>query len=83
MFNDLSSPLALLLSRRSGKPRNMVSPGPDTAQMHSILAAAARVPDHGKLAPWRFVIVGAEQREALATLLTDAYRAEKTRCRAP
>lgn len=77
MFNDTSSPLALLHTRRSGKPRDMVAPGPDAAQLRDILSAAIRVPDHGKLAPWRFVIVGANQRAALAALLTDAYRAEK------
>src|SRR3546814_11384686 len=36
-----------------------------------------RVPDHGKLAPWRFVIVEQDQRDLLAKLLVDAYRAEK------
>ena len=77
MFNDTSSPLKLLLSRRSGKPRDMVAPGPDAAQMDALLAAATRVPDHGKLAPWRFVVVGADQRDRLSTLLVDAYRSEK------
>ena len=74
MFNDRSSPLALLATRRSGKPRDMVAPGPNAAQLHRILAAAIRAPDHGKLAPWRFVVVGAEQRGALAALLERAYR---------
>jgi nitroreductase len=78
MFNDLTTPLSLLHTRRSGKPRDMVAPGPDVAQMDAILAAATRVPDHGKLAPWRFVIVGADQRDALGAVLTDAYRAEKS-----
>jgi nitroreductase len=77
MFNDTSSALSLLTTRRSGKPRDMVAPGPSDTELHAILAIAARVPDHGKLAPWRFVIVGADQREALAKVLTDAYRASK------
>lgn len=77
MFNDTTTPLSLLLSRRSGKPRDMIAPGPDAVQMGNILHAASRVPDHGKLAPWRFIVVGADQREALAALLTEAYRAEK------
>lgn len=55
----------------------MIAPGPDLAQLHDILSAAIRVPDHGKLAPWRFVIVGTDQRAALATVIVDAYRAEK------
>ncbi len=77
MFNDLSSTEALLATRRSAKPRDMVAPGPDAAQLRQILEAAMRVPDHGKLNPWRFVIVEADRREAFADLLKDAYRAEK------
>jgi nitroreductase len=77
MFNDTHTPLSLLLSRRSGKPRDMVAPGPDAEQMAIILSAASRVPDHGKLTPWRFVTVAANQRDALADLLVTAYRAEK------
>ena len=76
-FNDISTPLTLLATRRSGKPRDMIAPGPDAAELRELVMLAARVPDHGKLAPWRFVIVGAEQRDALARVLTDAYRAEK------
>lgn len=77
MFNDASSPLALLATRRSGKPRDMIAPGPDAAQLTRILAAAIRVPDHGKLAPWRFVIVREDQRDALAKVIVDAYCGEK------
>ncbi|WP_156679025.1 nitroreductase family protein [Sphingomonas profundi] len=77
MFNDLSSPAALLATRRSGKPRDMVAPGPSEAQLRAMLEAAIRVPDHGKLAPWRFVIVAGDRREAFAALLRDAYLAEK------
>ena len=77
MFNDTSSPLALLHTRRSGKPRDMIAPGPDATQLRAIMEAAIRVPDHGKLAPWRFVVIGDGQRDRLADLLTSAYRAEK------
>lgn len=77
MFNDLSSTAALLATRRSGKPRDMVAPGPDEAQLRQILDAAMRVPDHGKLNPWRFVIIPADRRTAFADLLQQAYRGEK------
>ena len=77
MLNDTSSPLALLATRRSGKPRDLVAPGPDTDQLARILMIAARTPDHGKLAPWRFVVVGADRRSALAALIIDAYRTER------
>ncbi len=76
-FNDLSSAAALLATRRSGKARDMVAPGPDAAELAAILATAARVPDHGKLAPWRFVVVAPDRRDAFATMLDAAYRAEK------
>jgi nitroreductase len=73
MFNDLSSPAALLATRRSGKPRDMVAPGPDEAQLRRILSAAIRTPDHGKLAPWRFLIVPDDRRAAFAGMLREAY----------
>ena len=72
MLNDLSSTLALLETRRSGKPRDLAGPGPTAAELDRILAIAARTPDHGKLFPWRFVTVGDGQRDALAQLLRQA-----------
>lgn len=72
MLNNLSSMLALLESRRSGRPRDMIAPGPSDEQLERILAIAARTPDHGKLFPWRFVTVATDQREALAALLACA-----------
>jgi nitroreductase len=77
MFNDRSSPAALLATRRSGKPRDMIAPGPTPHQMEAILGAASRVPDHGKLAPWRFITVDTDQRDALAALLESAYLDDK------
>jgi len=77
MFNDRSTPLSLLSTRRSGKPRDLAAPGPDDAQLAQILEIAARTPDHGKLAPWRFVIVPADKRARLAEVITNAYRAER------
>ncbi len=77
MFNDLSTPLTYLATRRSGKPRDMIAPGPDDAQLATILQIAGRTPDHGKLAPWRFVIVPDEARDRFAAMLLDAYRLER------
>lgn len=77
MFNDLSTPLSLLSSRRSGKPRDMVEPGPDATTLDAILAIASRTPDHGKLFPWRFVVVERKDRGAFAAMLRAAYLAEK------
>ncbi|HEX8486664.1 nitroreductase [Sphingomonas sp.] len=75
MFNDTASPLSLLATRRSGKPRDLIAPGPDADQLADILRIAARTPDHGKLNPWRFVVV--DDRDALSALICDAYRAER------
>lgn len=74
-FNDFTSTAALLASRRSGKAREMLGPGPDADQLQAILAAAARVPDHGKLNPWRFVTI--DNRPAFAEALLTIYRASK------
>ncbi|MCP3729323.1 nitroreductase [Sphingomonas sp. MG17] len=76
-FNDRSTPLSLLATRRSAKARDMIAPGPDAGELRQILEIAARTPDHGKLAPWRFVVVPAEARDALAAALVAAYRADK------
>lgn len=75
MLNDRSSALSLLKTRRSGRPRDLVEPGPSPAELREVLSIAMRVPDHGKLAPWRFVVVGKEQRLALEALLHRAFRA--------
>jgi nitroreductase len=77
MLNDRSSALSLLATRRSGKPRDLVAPGPSADELRQIFEIAARTPDHGKIAPWRFVTVAADQRDRLASLLIDAFRAER------
>ncbi len=76
-FNDLSSLSAYLSSRRSGRPRNMVAPGPTDAQIEEIVAIALRTPDHGKLAPWRIVSVATDQRDRLGQGFAQAYIREK------
>lgn len=72
MLNDRSSLLSLLETRRSAKPRELAGAGPTAEEMARILTIAARTPDHGKLFPWRFVTVTADQRERLAALLRSA-----------
>ncbi|MGW8189566.1 nitroreductase family protein [Sphingomonas hankookensis] len=75
-FNDRSSLLDYLRTRRSGKPRDMVAPGPGDAEIDAMIAIAARTPDHGKLAPWRFVVVPQDKRAAFAALLREAQVVE-------
>jgi nitroreductase len=74
-FNDQGSVASLLATRRSGKARDMLAPGPDDLQVQAILAAAARVPDHGKLNPWRFVVI--DDRAAFSDALMAIYLAGK------
>ena len=73
MFNNLSSVPDYLASRRSGKPRDMVAPGPDAATLDKILRLAMRTPDHGKLFPWRFITI--DDRSAFAGLMQQAFAA--------
>jgi nitroreductase len=79
-LNDTSSPLSLLRTRRSGKPRDLVAPGPDDAQIMEMIAIAGRTPDHGKLFPWRFVAVRERDRAMLAVSLVRIMAAEKADC---
>lgn len=72
MLNDRSSILSFLETRRSAKPRELVGSGPSADEMRQILTIASRVPDHGKLTPWRFVSVSADQRDVFAKLLQEA-----------
>ena len=77
MLNDRSTLLSYLRTRRSGRPRDLFEPGPDAAQLRVMLEVAARTPDHGKLAPWRFIHVGRGRREAFSEMLESAYREGK------
>ena len=61
-----------LLLRRSA--RTLTEPGPDAGALELIFAAAARAPDHGRLRPWRFIVVRAAARERFGALLADHLR---------
>jgi nitroreductase len=54
--------LALLARRRSTKIAHMAAPGPSEAELDALLKLTARVPDHGKLGPWRFVVIAGDAR---------------------
>jgi nitroreductase len=62
ILNDTSSVLDFLKSRKSASAKAMTGPGPSASQLHEILDIAVRVPDHGKLAPWRFVLFEGDAR---------------------
>lgn len=77
MLNDRSSLLSYLATRRSARPRDLIEPGPDPEQLRRMLEIATRSPDHGKLAPWRFIHIAKDRRAAFAEALESAYRAGK------
>jgi nitroreductase len=69
--------LELLLTRRSVKAGMLGEPGPSPEQLRTMLTAAARVPDHKKLVPWRFITFEGEARAAFGDVLTAACTAEE------
>jgi nitroreductase len=71
-----NSVLDFLLTRRSVKPTAMSAPGPTAAELHQILTAAARVPDHKKMVPWRFIVFQGDARAQFGDALADACAAE-------
>ena len=66
--------LDLLLSRRSGSAKTMKGPGPSREQIRTLVACATRVPDHGKLTPWRFVIFEGDARAEFGAVLVRALK---------
>ncbi len=63
----------LLLTRRSVLAQNLVEPGPDDTALRTLLRAATRVPDHGKLTPWRIQILRADGQAALGDFLARLF----------
>ena len=61
--------LEFLRTRRSPKLRELTEPAPNAEQLAQILTIASRVPDHGKLVPWRFIIIEGERRQALNNVI--------------
>lgn len=70
-MTDTTPVLDFLSTRRSTPPKMLALPGPDAKQIAKLLELAARVPDHGKLEPWRFIVLGPQTRAALAQPLAD------------
>ncbi len=65
----------LLLSRHSAT--RLAPPGPDQGALDAILSAGLRAPDHGRLRPWRFVVIPEARREAFGELLARSLRARE------
>jgi nitroreductase len=69
----VSDALDVLKSRRSVKPRELSEPGPSPAQLEAILTVGARVPDHGKLAPWRFIVFEGAARVRAGEIIAQVF----------
>jgi len=68
--------LDLLKTRRSVKPLELAEPGPSPAEVETILTIASRVPDHGKLTPWRFIVFEGGARLAAGEKIAAAFAAK-------
>lgn len=69
--------IRFLLTRRSGSAKRMTGPGPSPDELETILTAAMRVPDHGKLAPWRFIVFEGEGRSQFGEVLMRILKANE------
>jgi len=69
--------LQLLKTRRSVKPMELVGPGPTAAEIDTLVAIASRVPDHGKLAPWRFIVFEGDARLAAGDVIAAVFAADR------
>ncbi len=73
----MNEALELLRTRRSVAPHLLGGPGPTATELDDLLTIAARVPDHGRLAPWRFIVLEGEGRQRLGEVIAAAYRADE------
>ena len=72
----MNDQLRFLAQRRSVPPSLMGGPGPSPQELDAMLTVASRVPDHGKLAPWRFIILEGEARHRIGDTIAAAFQAD-------
>ncbi len=71
-----SETLALLASRRSVPPHLLAEPAPSGSELEMLLTLGSRVPDHGKLVPWRFIVLRGDARAKAGEAIAAAFRAD-------
>jgi nitroreductase len=71
---EMLDALQLLKTRRSVKPMEMTGAAPTDAEIDTLLTIASRVPDHGKLTPWRFIVFTGDARLAAGQVIADVFR---------
>ena len=74
----MADALELLKTRRSVKPIELIAPGPTAAELDTLLTVASRVPDHGKLFPWRFIVFEGAARERFGEMLVQCLKEAET-----
>src|ERR1700712_1602165 len=72
--NLMNDTLRLLATRRSVAPVALSGPGPDAQELDALLRIGARVPDHGKLTPWRFIVFQGAARERAGDIAAERKR---------
>jgi nitroreductase len=70
---EMNETLSLLTTRRSIPAVSLASPGPNAEELDLLLTIASRVPDHGKLVPWRFIVFEGAGRERAGEIIADVY----------
>ena len=74
-FNNLDSEtIDFLTTRRSTVARMMDGPGPSDDELKKIMEAGMRVPDHGRLTPWRFIVIRGDARDTIGNVIADAFK---------
>lgn len=69
----MSNTIEFLKTRRSVKPREMSAPAPSPEDLETILTIGARVPDHGKLTPWRFIVFEGDARARAGAVIAKVF----------
>ncbi|KAA2235166.1 nitroreductase family protein [Salinarimonas soli] len=72
----MNETIGFLARRRSVPAAQLREPGPSAAELGTILSIASRVPDHGKLAPWRFIVIEGEARHQLGETIARIFQAD-------
>jgi nitroreductase len=75
--STMNDSLALLQHRRSVAAHRLTEPGPSADELQTLLTVAARVPDHGRLAPWRFIVIEGEARRRIGETIAAAFQADQ------
>jgi nitroreductase len=72
----MDSIIAFLMTRRSVSPRLLSAPGPTPDQLRTLLTIASRVPDHGRVVPWRFIVITPAGGRRLGAAIAAAFSAD-------